>query len=634
MRASPPAPRAPAEQDAQAPPHPGPPARHRRAARARALHARAAPARRRAPRRSRDHRARARERRADRTRRTSSGAPRCCCRARDAGSLELVKLLARAAARRSTSRTGRARAALSWAADDGRVDLVRWLASQGAAIDRPDIDSSGRRSSTRPPATTPTSSRSCSTTARRERGGPLRRHVADASRAPRANDAMARAAPRARRRSRDPQPGGPDRGATAPAAGACLRPARVTCAVQPPRLAPPARRRALLPRLRRLRRLAARARRVGRALEALERRASARRPACLLPGFVFGWVAYAGGYLWLWRLVDVFLDGDRVLGAALWLAYSLWFARALRRLRRALRAAPRARLAGRGRRASRRSSWSSGSSRSSSRVHLGDGLRRPHALRADRRSRRTAAADRARRARERCGVRDGALARGAAPPAARRLAARRRGASPPPLALRRACVWPRSTTRDRRARRRSRSASCRRTSTCSRSAATRAPYAPPPPRADARAARGRRRSTSSSGPRPSTSRGIRRPAAGLGRPDRAASIRVPLLFGAASVRGDGGVRRGLQLGAPDRRRRHDPRGVRQEPADPVRGAACRSRSALAARSSRTAQRLRRADRDAGAHARRAGASRRRSATRPRCPTSCGAWRAAHGRISS
>jgi apolipoprotein N-acyltransferase len=58
-------------------------------------------------------------------------------------------------------------------------------------------------------------------------------------------------------------------------------------------------------------------------LETARRRSVA---ACLLPGFVFGWVAHAGGYPWLLRLVDVFLGDDRTLGAALWLAHSLWFA--------------------------------------------------------------------------------------------------------------------------------------------------------------------------------------------------------------------------------------------------------------------------------------------------------------------
>lgn len=43
-------------------------------------------------------------------------------------------------------------------------------------------------------------------------------------------------------------------------------------------------------------------------------------------GAVFGAVAYAGGFAWLWALVDVFLGGARVLGAALWLAYGAWFA--------------------------------------------------------------------------------------------------------------------------------------------------------------------------------------------------------------------------------------------------------------------------------------------------------------------
>jgi len=50
------------------------------------------------------------------------------------------------------------------------------------------------------------------------------------------------------------------------------------------------------------------------------------RPArCALAGLVFGAVAYAGGHLWLWRLVAIFLDGDAGLGAALLAAHGLWF---------------------------------------------------------------------------------------------------------------------------------------------------------------------------------------------------------------------------------------------------------------------------------------------------------------------
>ena len=33
----------------------------------------------------------------------------------------------------------------------------------------------------------------------------------------------------------------------------------------------------------------------------------------LVLGLVFGATAYAGGFGWLWRLVEVFLAGDRVL---------------------------------------------------------------------------------------------------------------------------------------------------------------------------------------------------------------------------------------------------------------------------------------------------------------------------------
>jgi apolipoprotein N-acyltransferase len=50
-----------------------------------------------------------------------------------------------------------------------------------------------------------------------------------------------------------------------------------------------------------------------------------RWPAAALVGFAFGEVAHAGGYSWLLRLVDVFLGSDRALGAGLWLAHSVWF---------------------------------------------------------------------------------------------------------------------------------------------------------------------------------------------------------------------------------------------------------------------------------------------------------------------
>jgi len=58
-----------------------------------------------------------------------------------------------------------------------------------------------------------------------------------------------------------------------------------------------------------------------RALEAARGAAGAA-----LAGLVFGGVAYAGGYPWLWRLVDSFLAEQRGLGAALWLAHGAWFA--------------------------------------------------------------------------------------------------------------------------------------------------------------------------------------------------------------------------------------------------------------------------------------------------------------------
>jgi apolipoprotein N-acyltransferase len=45
-----------------------------------------------------------------------------------------------------------------------------------------------------------------------------------------------------------------------------------------------------------------------------------------LAGFVFGFVAHAGGYAWLLRLVEVFLGGQIAIGGVLWLAHAVWFA--------------------------------------------------------------------------------------------------------------------------------------------------------------------------------------------------------------------------------------------------------------------------------------------------------------------
>jgi apolipoprotein N-acyltransferase len=59
--------------------------------------------------------------------------------------------------------------------------------------------------------------------------------------------------------------------------------------------------------------------------QALEE-ARQRLRAAALAGFAFGWVSHAGGYYWLWRIVDVFLGGNVLLGAAVWLADSAWFA--------------------------------------------------------------------------------------------------------------------------------------------------------------------------------------------------------------------------------------------------------------------------------------------------------------------
>jgi apolipoprotein N-acyltransferase len=59
---------------------------------------------------------------------------------------------------------------------------------------------------------------------------------------------------------------------------------------------------------------------------ALERVRERRWTASALIGLVFGCAAYAGGFGWLWRIVDVFLAGNVALGAALWTAYGAWFA--------------------------------------------------------------------------------------------------------------------------------------------------------------------------------------------------------------------------------------------------------------------------------------------------------------------
>ncbi len=59
---------------------------------------------------------------------------------------------------------------------------------------------------------------------------------------------------------------------------------------------------------------------------ALERSRPHGIGASALAGLCFGGVAYAGGYPWLWRLVEHFLGGNLVVGAILWLGYGAWFA--------------------------------------------------------------------------------------------------------------------------------------------------------------------------------------------------------------------------------------------------------------------------------------------------------------------
>ena len=163
-----------------------------------------------------------------------------------------------------------------------------------------------------------------------------------------------------------------------------------------------------------------------------------------------------------------------------------------------------------------------------------------------------------------------------AQPAARDLARSRPRRARRRCGLRNACASPRSTRADRRragAARRHRAGEPRRAREAARSG-----------RACTAAISSRRgscspagRSTSWSGPRRSTSRGIRGPFPVSGDLIRARAAR------AAALRRRVGAQRGraaprLQLGAPDRRRRHDPRRLRQEPAGPARRVRCRSPS--------------------------------------------------------
>jgi apolipoprotein N-acyltransferase len=59
---------------------------------------------------------------------------------------------------------------------------------------------------------------------------------------------------------------------------------------------------------------------------ALERSRPLGLGASAALGLCFGGVAYAGGYPWLWRLVERFLEGNLLVGAVLWLGYGAWFA--------------------------------------------------------------------------------------------------------------------------------------------------------------------------------------------------------------------------------------------------------------------------------------------------------------------
>ncbi|WP_179957790.1 apolipoprotein N-acyltransferase [Exilibacterium tricleocarpae] len=45
-----------------------------------------------------------------------------------------------------------------------------------------------------------------------------------------------------------------------------------------------------------------------------------------LAGFIFGLAAFGSGFPWLLKLIEVFFEGNRLFGIALWIAYGAWFA--------------------------------------------------------------------------------------------------------------------------------------------------------------------------------------------------------------------------------------------------------------------------------------------------------------------
>jgi apolipoprotein N-acyltransferase len=57
----------------------------------------------------------------------------------------------------------------------------------------------------------------------------------------------------------------------------------------------------------------------------LEQTDDAQLGKAALVGFVFGFVAYSGGFHWMWRIVDVFLAGNALLGLLLFIVDASWF---------------------------------------------------------------------------------------------------------------------------------------------------------------------------------------------------------------------------------------------------------------------------------------------------------------------
>ena len=300
---------------------------HGRAARAAALHARAAPARRRRAGRPRHDRARARARRRRSRRRTTSGARPSSSRPRTRATSSSCAGSTRRARRSTTPTSAGARRSAS-PPRTGASTSSRYLrrARRGgrsprhAAADAALLRGGERHATT-------WSRSSLDRGAAVERARPVRRHAAHGRlrQGPRRDGGAPR---RARRRPDAEGPGGAD-GARSEARPEAERVPRARGVVAA-RGAPGS------PRRRSAASSTSSATSAGASGPACSsswcrsgRRSSARARGgswSRLLGLAFGLTAYAGGFLWLWHLVDPFLGGRRLVGAALWIVYGVWFA--------------------------------------------------------------------------------------------------------------------------------------------------------------------------------------------------------------------------------------------------------------------------------------------------------------------